>query len=108
MEPSTTIRVFRAVSEKEHQQILRTGRFETTPESCEGKHFAGSLEGASKFGEMLYGRGEFSIVEADVPAEARSLYRWSDLDGCGPAFFLHIADLLDVTPRPTTGETPHG
>lgn len=96
-------RVYRAVSEEEYQQILTTGIFEVVPQGCEGKHFAGTPEGARCFGEALFGMGRFQIVEAEVPAEAPSLYRWKNLDGFGPARFLHTDDLIEVRPRPYGG-----
>ncbi|MHB1422455.1 MAG: hypothetical protein ACYC3I_04500 [Gemmataceae bacterium] len=97
-------RVYRAVSEKEHQQILTTGTFEhVVPQGCEGKHFADTPEGARRFGEALFGIGRFQIVEVEVPAEAPSLYRWTNLDGYGPARFLHMDDLVKVRPRPYGG-----
>ena len=96
-------RVYRAVSETEYQQILATGTFEAVPQGCEGKHFADTPEGAHRFGEALFGVGRFRIVEADVPQESPSLYRWSNLDGFGPARFLHIDDLVAVRPRPYGG-----
>jgi hypothetical protein len=100
---STYERVYRAVSEKEYQQILTTGTFEVVPQGCEGKHFADTPEAASRFGEALFGIGRFRIVEAEVPAEAPSLYRWTNLDGFGPARFLHMDDLIEVRPRPYSG-----
>ncbi len=69
---STLERVYRAVSEKEYQQILTTGTFELVPQRCEGKHFADTPEGTRRFGEALFGIGRFQIVEAEVPAEARA------------------------------------
>lgn len=100
---STYERVYRAVSEAEYQQILTTDTFEVVPQGCEGKHFADTLEGVRRFGEALFGIGGFRIVEAEVPAEAPSLYRWTNLDGFGPARFLHIDDLVEVRPRPYRG-----
>ena len=98
-------RVYRAVSGEEYQQILTTGAFEVVPRGCEGKHFADTPEGARRFGEALFGSRRFQIVEAEVPAEAPSLYRWTNLDGFGPARFLHIDDLVGVRPRPYRGTT---
>src|SRR5438874_312785 len=103
-DPSRFARVYRAVSDAEYQQILRTGRFEVVAAGCEGKHFADSLDGARRFGEALFGRGNFRIIEAPVPDDAPSLFRWANLDGFGPARFLHIDDLTDVRPRPCEGE----
>lgn len=100
---STLERVYRAVSEKEYQQILTTGTFEVVPQGCEGKHFADTPEIARRFGEALFGVGLFQIVEAEVPSEAPSLYRWTNLDGFGAARFLHMDDLIEVRPRPYRG-----
>jgi len=44
--PADTTRVYRAVSEAEYQQILRTGRFEQGPNSLEGKWFADTYDSA--------------------------------------------------------------
>lgn len=100
--------VYRAVSLVEWKQIDRTRRFETVPEGCEGKHFWDSLDGAVKFGTKLLGAGNFCVIEAEVSEEASSLYRWLDLDGCGPARFLGIDDLRDVEPRLLIPEVDHG
>jgi hypothetical protein len=99
-------RVYRAVSEEEYQQILRTGQFEVVGAGCEGKHFADTKEGARRYGEALFGAGKFRMIEADVPNDAPSLFCWPNLDGFGPARFLHIDDLKTVRPRPCDGGTP--
>jgi hypothetical protein len=97
-QPGTLTRVYRAVSEEEYQQIVTTGVFETVPQGCEGKHFADTAVGARRFGEALFGAGRFRIVKADVPDDAPSLFHWDNLDGFGPARFLHISDLHGVRP----------
>jgi hypothetical protein len=97
--PPGHTRVYRAVSEAEYQQILRTGKFEQGPNSLEGKWFADSLEGAQAHGKGLYPDGKFRIIEADVPDDAPSLYRVPNLDGHGPARYLDMNDLQNVTPR---------
>jgi hypothetical protein len=91
--------VYRAVSEHEWQQILGTESFEAVSSGCEGKHFADTVAGARKFGQLLFGCGAFRIVVAEIPDEAPSLYRWENLDGCGPATYLGIEDLRGVRPR---------
>jgi len=91
--------VYRAVSDIEYQQIVRTGTFEIVPAGCEGKRFADTIEGARRFGKLLYGEGAFWIVEAETPKFAASLHCWTNLDGCGSARFLHFDDLKDVQPR---------
>jgi hypothetical protein len=93
-------RVYRAVGEAEYRDILRSLRFRQGPNSAEGKWFADSLDGARAHGQALYPDGPFYFIEADVPDDAPSLFRFSDLDGYGPARFLEIDDLRDVVPRP--------
>lgn len=100
---STYERVYRAVSMEEYRQILTTVTFAAVPQGCEGKHFADTPEGARRFGEALFGIGRFQIVEAEVPTDALSLYRWTNLDGFGAARFLHMDDLVKVHPRPYGG-----
>jgi len=93
-------RVYRAVSEAEYQDILRTGQFRQGPNSLEGKWFADSLEGAQAHGNSLFGIGNFRLIEADVPNNAPSLFQQPNLDGLGPARYLHLDDLNGVTPQP--------
>lgn len=99
-DPSGVSRAYRAVSEEEYQQILRTSTFEVVVQGCEGKHFADTLAGANRFGEALFGIGKYRLIEADVPDNALSLCCWENLDGCGPARFLQMDDLGHVRPRP--------
>jgi RHS repeat-associated protein len=98
--PQGHTRVYRAVSEAEYQDILRTGRFNPAPNALEGRWFADTLEGAQARGRGLYPQGGFRIIEADVPNNAPSLFQLPNLDGHGPARFLHLDDLGNVTPRP--------
>jgi hypothetical protein len=93
-------RVFRALSENEYEQILTTSNFAIVREGSEGKHFADTVEGARRFGEALKGIGQFRLIEAYVPDDAPSLFQWDNLDGRGPARFLHIDYLQDVEPKP--------
>jgi len=103
---SAFTRVYRAVSEEEFRQTITTGVFEVVAAGCEGKHFADTMEGARRFGEALFGKGKYRLIEAEVPTGAPSLFRWPNLDGFGPARFLHIDDLKDVRPRRCEGEEP--
>jgi hypothetical protein len=48
----------------------------------------------------LYPGGKYRLIEADIPDDAPSLFRQPNLDGRGPARFLHVDDLKDVVPRP--------
>jgi hypothetical protein len=98
--PQGHTRVYRAVSELEYQDILRTGRFRSAPNSLEGKWFADSIEGAKAHAEALFPDGNYHLIEADVPDNAPSLFRHPNLDNRGPARFLHVEDLSEVVPRP--------
>ncbi len=93
-------RVYRAVSEAEYQDILKTGQFRSGLNSLEGKWFADSVEGAQAHGKALFSKGKFRLIEADVPDNAPSLFRQPNLDGRGPARYIHCDDLNGVTPRP--------
>jgi hypothetical protein len=82
---------------------MAIGRFLEGPNSLEGKWFADTLQGAEKHGERLYGSGNYHLVEANVPDDAPSLYRKDNMDGHGPARYLHLDDLHNVVPRLVTG-----
>ena len=97
-------RSYRAVSPAEFDDIMKTGRFNVGPNSVEGKYFADTLEGVVKHGDTLQGAGKYRIVEADLPNNAPSLYTWPNLDGYGPARYIHVDDLNGVTPRPYKGK----
>lgn len=98
--PEGSTRVYRAVSEAEYQDVLATGRLRQGPNSLEGKWFADSLEGAEAHGKGLVPYGNFRLVEVDVPNNAPSLHLDPNLDGRGPARFLHNDDLPTLVPRP--------
>jgi hypothetical protein len=98
--PQGYTRAYRAVSEAEYQNILRTGRFNPHPNSLEGRWFADTLEGARAHGRALYPNGNFRIIQADVPNNAPSLFRLPNLDGRGPARYLDLNDLRNTCPRP--------
>jgi hypothetical protein len=68
-----------------------------------GKWFADSYENALLHGDALEGVGKYRILQADLPNSAPSLFKMSNLDGRGPARYLHLDDLVDVTPRPFNG-----
>lgn len=93
--------LYRAVSEGEFQQLMRTGKFEAVPSSLEGKFFAESPEDAAQWGEMLEGASHYRIVEVALPAGvAESLMRWEKLDGIGPARYGALPQLQNAVVRP--------
>jgi hypothetical protein len=76
------------------------GRLRQGPNSLEGKWFADSIEGAQAHGKALYPNGQFRLVEVDIPNNAPSLSTRTNLDGFGPARYVHNADLPTLVPRP--------
>jgi hypothetical protein len=95
------VTLYRAVSEGEFQQLMRTGKVEAIPSSLEGKFFAESAEDAAQWGEMLEGASHSRIVEVALPASvAKSLLRWETLDGIGPARDGELLELQDAVVRP--------
>jgi hypothetical protein len=96
-----TVTLYRAVSEVEWQQLVRTGKFEAVLSSLEGKFFAESPEDAVQWGEMLEGASHYRIVEVDLPISVvNSLLRWEKLDGIGPARYGELHQLHDAMVRP--------
>ena len=96
-----TITLYRAVSEGEFQQLMRTGKFEVVPSSLEGKFLAESAEDAAQWGEMLEGASNYRIVEVELPTSvAQSLLRWKKLDGIGPARYGELHQLQNAVVRP--------
>lgn len=97
--PDGHTRVYRAVSEAEYQDVLSSGVLRQGPNTMEGKWFADSLEGAKDNGNGLFPDGNFRLIEVDVPDNAASLFKLENLDGHGPARFLHNLDLPPLLPR---------
>ena len=93
-------RVYRAVSEAEYQDIVASGQLRQGPNSLEGKWFAGSRTGCKAHGRALHPNSRFLLIEVDIPNDAKSLFFDVNLDGRGPAFYLHNDDLPLLRPRP--------
>jgi hypothetical protein len=95
-----TVTLYRAVSEVEYQQLIRTGKFAVVPSSLEGKFFAERAEDAAQWGEMLEGAGSYRIVEVEFSTRvAENLLRWEKLDGIGPARYGELHQLQDAVVR---------
>jgi RHS repeat-associated protein len=103
--PADTTRVYRAVSEAEYQQILRTGTFEHGGMGAmEGKWFTETVESARKHGDFWYTRQgkTYRIVEADLPNGAKQ-HLDPNIDRYGPGRYVEIEDLRGVGARPAKG-----
>jgi hypothetical protein len=95
-----TVTLYRAVSELEYQQLLRTGKFATVPGSLEGKFFAETASDAAQWGERLEDAGNYRIVEVEFSTRvAENLLRWEKLDGIGPARYGAWHQLQDAVVR---------
>ncbi len=94
------VTLYRAVSEAEFQQILRTGKFAMAPYALEGKFFAEHPEHAKAWGEALEGAGQYRIIEVELTAAvADELIRWMRLDGISPARYANLSQLETATIR---------
>ncbi|MBI5880045.1 MAG: hypothetical protein HZB53_20540 [Chloroflexi bacterium] len=86
------MRLYRAVSEAEFEQLLETGRFQIMPGTLEGKFFAETPDHARQWGQ-LFG-GPFHVIEIDLDdLVANQLMRIERLDGIGPARFARVDEL---------------
>ncbi len=90
-------RGFRAVSEAEYQDILKTGKLRGgSRNGLEGKWFSESLEGATKHGNELHKGEPYRIIEAFLPDDAPSLHLDPNIDGHGPSRYIGPEDLDDI------------
>lgn len=96
----TTTKLYRAVSEAEYQQLMRTGRFVAGPNSLGGKFFAENPADAARWGDALEGAGRCRLVEVEVASNAAdNLMRWERLDNIGPARYAELDELGNVAVR---------
>ena len=95
------VTLYRAVREGACQQLMRTGTFAAVPRALEGEFFAESAEDAAQWGEMLEGARHSRIVQVALPARGdKSLVRWENLYGIGPARSGEWPQLQDAVVRP--------
>ena len=93
----STIKLYRAVSETEFQQIMKTGKFDIARGSVDGKYFTESIEHAQKWGEKFYGQTSFRLIQVELPTNvADQFYRWASLDGIGPTRFAEMEQLINA------------
>jgi hypothetical protein len=88
------MRLFRAVSYAELQDILTVGILRPDPPSFQGKWFAERPEEAAEWGRQFYPSGSFHLIEVEADdTVAAKLFRLPSLDQIGPARFAEILDL---------------
>jgi len=101
------IRLYRAVSSEEVDDIVKSGMFRPTVGSLEGKWFTTTPELAAWWGKLLYKRKPYWIVEAKVRQSVLSRMFYRDrLDSIGPAYYaypeqlpyIRFVDRLDYIP----------
>lgn len=93
-----TIKLYRAISDAEFQDLIDIGGFRPTPGSLEGKWFALYPEDAKQLGNILHGVGNYRIIEVEVPKEiGDQFFKIERLDKIGPATFAEIDQLRAVT-----------
>jgi hypothetical protein len=103
------MRLFRAVSYAELQDILFSGVLRPGPPSFQGKWLAEFADHAAEWGRALYQSVPFHLIEVEVlDAEANTWFRLANLDSIGPALFADIPDLpriafIGEVPVPTGG-----
>jgi hypothetical protein len=87
--PATKV-LYRAMSNAEFQQLMRTGQFHAGSNSLSGKWFAETLPSALRWGKALEGTG-FRVVEIQVRTNAAQQFmRHERLDGIGPALYAEL------------------
>ncbi len=89
------MRLYRAVSEAESQQVVRTKKFHPAPNSYEeGRFFAESVTDAKRWANAF---GRYRIITAEFTDDvAEAMMRWEMMDGIGPARFARWVQLAAV------------
>lgn len=96
---------YRAVSFAELADWRHAGKFRAGSGSCEGKHLAGSVADARRWGELLFGSGAFAVLRIEIPDDiAKQLVAWPRLDGIGPACFATIDQLASAVVKEVIDE----
>ncbi|MCL6539382.1 MAG: hypothetical protein K6T87_02120 [Roseiflexus sp.] len=102
-----TVRLYRAVSQAEYDDIMQTGIFREAPQSVSGKYFATQAEHATEWGRRLYGDKGFRVIAVEFPKHAVEAFdtHWKKLDGIGPAYYARMEQLVRYT---IVGEVTYG
>jgi hypothetical protein len=89
-----SVRLYRAISVEEAEDIATNRSFRCVAGSLEGKWFAENREHATAWGLMLFGEGLFRVVSARIPRKtAEAFFRLDRLDNIGPARFAELSEL---------------
>lgn len=91
------VKLYRALSEDEFQDLIISRAFRVGPNSLLGKWFAKNADDAVKWGEALLGRGNFRIIIVEIPIErVKQFFKLERLDNIGPAYYAEIELLSQV------------
>ena len=89
------MRLYRAMSEAEYRQLMRTRTFQAGPNQLGGKFFAEQMQHARRWGEWF--GVPFRVMAIELPERVASqLRRFEHLDGIGPARFAELAELAEA------------
>jgi hypothetical protein len=88
------VNLYRAVDATEYSDLQQIRAFRLGGGS-EGKHFAETPQHAARWGQLMLGEGNYTVVGARVPL-ATPHTRWTKLDGIGPARFYSFEHLHEV------------
>jgi len=97
------VRLYRAVSPEEVDDIVKSGMFRPTVGSLEGKWFTTTPELAARWGKRLWEMSQslgnrpkpFTIIEAAIPKWLRRIERPRH-DGIGPAIYIDYPELQHI------------
>jgi hypothetical protein len=97
------VRLYRAVSPEEVDDIVKSGMFRPTVGSLEGKWFTTTPELAARWGKRLWEMSQslgnrpkpFTIIEAAIPKWLRRIERPRH-DGIGPAIYIDDPELQHI------------
>lgn len=102
MESASSVFLYRAMSQAEHDDLIQSGTFREEPQSrsLSGKWFAESPEHAEQWGNRFYQNSNFRIVEVMFPSSiADAFFRVPMLDGIGSARYAEIDQLIEFEMR---------
>jgi RHS repeat-associated protein len=90
-----TVRLYRAVSQAEYDDIMLSGSFNEVAKSASGKYFATKADHAAEWGKLMYGSERFRVIAVDFPKSVVDKFDsyWKKLDGIGPAYYARLEQL---------------
>lgn len=82
-----TTNLYRVMSDKEYNSLMKNGKFTQYDNAMETKWFATNTEDANAWGKLFYPDSNYKMVEVTVPTRSlEDMYFVNKLDNIGPAF----------------------